>query len=364
MGPGGDSRALADRLLVNRPPRRTAIGVWRCGTWSAAAHRGSHRATPLFSLRCYPSGSAGRARGMGDVKRPRIGRFTSRRRTCAPPAPPPTPRPAPPPGSDRASPAQLAEHAGQVPLDGARGDEQRLRDLAVGRALRRELSDAALAGRQRLHPAQHDAPGPGSGGAARSPPAPPAGARPARVATSSASRRARAPRAGVRAPPSAAGSVSARARSRPRRPPSVSAPRAAAPRRRGRRASSRPLAAPPPAPGARRMPGPARAPRRRAGGPRLGAEHQLPSAASERQGRKLGEVTSAWVSSAPTASRSSSPSAVRPWATATAAAKRSTAAVSDPPSASAPIGASACAAASSSPCSTSASISTPPFSTR
>src|SRR5215218_5636383 len=50
--------------------------------------------------------------------------------------------------------AQLAEDAREVALDGARGHEQRLRDLAVGEALARELGDAPLARGQRLEAGQ------------------------------------------------------------------------------------------------------------------------------------------------------------------------------------------------------------------
>ena len=51
---------------------------------------------------------------------------------------------------------QLAEDAREVALDRACGDEQRLCDLAVGEALAGELGDAALAGRQRVEPREHD----------------------------------------------------------------------------------------------------------------------------------------------------------------------------------------------------------------
>ena len=52
---------------------------------------------------------------------------------------------------------ELGEHARQVTLDGAHGHEQRLSDLAVGEAVAGELCHPALAGRERLDPAQGDA---------------------------------------------------------------------------------------------------------------------------------------------------------------------------------------------------------------
>jgi hypothetical protein len=52
-----------------------------------------------------------------------------------------------------------------VTLDGARSDEQRLRDLAVGKALARELGDPALAGCQRVEPRENDSARPRAGGA-------------------------------------------------------------------------------------------------------------------------------------------------------------------------------------------------------
>lgn len=48
---------------------------------------------------------------------------------------------------------------GEVPFDGAGGDEQVLGDVAVGQAGGGELGDAALAGCQRVEPAQDEPPG-------------------------------------------------------------------------------------------------------------------------------------------------------------------------------------------------------------
>jgi hypothetical protein len=53
---------------------------------------------------------------------------------------------------------------GEVPFDGAGGDEQVLGDVAVGQAGRGELGDAALAGCQRVEPAQDEPPGSSAGG--------------------------------------------------------------------------------------------------------------------------------------------------------------------------------------------------------
>src|SRR3712207_4147235 len=46
---------------------------------------------------------------------------------------------------------ELAEDLGEVALDRARGDEERLRDLAVREPLGGQLRDAQLAGRERVH---------------------------------------------------------------------------------------------------------------------------------------------------------------------------------------------------------------------
>ena len=51
-----------------------------------------------------------------------------------------------------------------MPFDGAGGDEQVLGDVAVGQAGGGELGDAALAGGQRVEPAQDEPPGPPAGG--------------------------------------------------------------------------------------------------------------------------------------------------------------------------------------------------------
>src|SRR5215208_2837569 len=61
--------------------------------------------------------------------------------------------------------SELAEHAGEVTLDRARRDEERLGDLPVAEALARELGDAALAGGQRVEPSEHDSSRPRSRGA-------------------------------------------------------------------------------------------------------------------------------------------------------------------------------------------------------
>jgi hypothetical protein len=52
-----------------------------------------------------------------------------------------------------------------VDLDRPGGHEERLGDLAVGGALRGQLGDAPLAGRERLDAAQRDSSWPRTGGA-------------------------------------------------------------------------------------------------------------------------------------------------------------------------------------------------------
>src|SRR5512144_2835666 len=54
--------------------------------------------------------------------------------------------------------AELAEHAREMTLDRARGDEQHLGDLAIREVLAGQLGDTALACRQRVEPGEHDAP--------------------------------------------------------------------------------------------------------------------------------------------------------------------------------------------------------------
>src|SRR5437867_1250198 len=51
---------------------------------------------------------------------------------------------------------QFAEDAGEVALNRACGDEQRLRDLAVSEAVAGVLGDPALAGCQRVEPCEKD----------------------------------------------------------------------------------------------------------------------------------------------------------------------------------------------------------------
>ena len=52
----------------------------------------------------------------------------------------------------------------EVPFDGAGGDEQVLGDVAVGQAFGGELGDAALAGCQRVEPAEDQPPWPAAAG--------------------------------------------------------------------------------------------------------------------------------------------------------------------------------------------------------
>src|SRR5215510_3795693 len=59
---------------------------------------------------------------------------------------------------------ELVVGVGEVPLDGAGGDEQVLGDVAVGQAGGGELGDAAFAGCQRVEPAEDGPPGPPAGG--------------------------------------------------------------------------------------------------------------------------------------------------------------------------------------------------------
>src|SRR6266545_7727993 len=59
---------------------------------------------------------------------------------------------------------ELAVDAREVDLDRPLGNEERLRDLAVGGAFGRQLGDAALTGRQRLDAAQGNAAGARAGG--------------------------------------------------------------------------------------------------------------------------------------------------------------------------------------------------------
>src|SRR6266496_3800140 len=63
-------------------------------------------------------------------------------------------------GGDR----EFLVDVGEVPFDGPGGDEQVLGDLAVGHAVGGELGDAALAGRQRVEPAEDEPPGSAAGG--------------------------------------------------------------------------------------------------------------------------------------------------------------------------------------------------------
>ena len=63
-------------------------------------------------------------------------------------------------GGDR----ELVVGVSEVPFDGAGGDEQVLSDVAVGQAGGGELGDTALAGRQRVEPADDEPPGPPTGG--------------------------------------------------------------------------------------------------------------------------------------------------------------------------------------------------------
>ena len=60
---------------------------------------------------------------------------------------------------------ELVVGVGEVPFDGPGGDEQVLGDVAVGQAGGGELGDAALAGRQRLEPAEDGPPRPPAAGA-------------------------------------------------------------------------------------------------------------------------------------------------------------------------------------------------------
>ena len=59
---------------------------------------------------------------------------------------------------------ELLVGVGEMPFDGPGGHEQVLGDFAVGQAGGGELGDAALAGRQRVEPAEDEPPGPPAGG--------------------------------------------------------------------------------------------------------------------------------------------------------------------------------------------------------
>src|SRR5450755_935948 len=63
-------------------------------------------------------------------------------------------------GGDR----ELLVGVGEVPFDGPGGDEQVLGDLAVGQTVGGELGDAALAGCQRVEPAEDEPSGSPAGG--------------------------------------------------------------------------------------------------------------------------------------------------------------------------------------------------------
>jgi hypothetical protein len=64
---------------------------------------------------------------------------------------------------------ELLVGAGEVPIDSPGGDEQVLGDVAFGQTGGGELGDAALAGRQRVEPAEDGPPGSAAGAASNSP---------------------------------------------------------------------------------------------------------------------------------------------------------------------------------------------------